>query len=877
MSSLLRRFLFVMRWRRRNAELASELEFHRAMKQRQLEEQGQPPVTAAGTARRELGNALLAREQALDIWRWRWLDDLWRDLRHAQRALRRDLGFATIAIVTLGLGIAANAVVFAVLKTVVLSALPYGHADRLVALEEFDQHAVNPTTVSYLTAKDWLTRTDVFERLSLWQDGSVRIIQQGRTVQLRGVRVSVDFFDALGARMYLGRSFQAGDDRPNATNVLILTYETWVSVFGRDRTVVGRSIPTLFGPYLVAGVLSPSFYPLHMTNPAELPSVFIPFDVAQAAMDCRACTSWHAIGELAPGASARTAEIKLRVVMRQLAHEYRGSYAAEASVIVTPLHQHVVGTFGKALWLLQVAVMLLLLLACINVTTLMLARTLGRQQELALHEALGAGRWPLIRQMLFECAMLASTASLLAVLLAWTATRLVARTASANIPRIGELAPDVTILLLGIAACAMTTIAVGLVPAIVTTSRRNLRHRSSTPHRLHRTVMYGLIASELVMACVLVTLVGLLGKSYLTVTRVQPGFDAAHVMTVSLLPDGVHYPSAARRLMYFDAVAGRLSIPGVQQAGYASTLPLSHPQTRRVFIRENPIVRDGDTPAVDNYLISPDYLSAMRIPVVRGRSFTSADGPTAARVALISEAAARHLFANRDPIGAHVQLDQRDEQHQWAEIVGIVGDVHQYALDEPANAAIYLPFAQDPAQGYASLVIRSASRPKELAEQVAAAMAAVDPLQPIFHMQPMSTYVSLSVAQRSFTLAVVVVFGLLALGLSVGGVYGVVSYVVQQQTREIGIRLALGATRLGVGATLVRRFLAIAAIGTTVGLVSSAGITRELSSLLFGVSPSDPETLISVVAVLMTAALLAGAIPVLRASRVDPAVTLRGD
>jgi len=380
------------------------------------------------------------------------------------------------------------------------------------------------------------------------------------------------------------------------------------------------------------------------------------------------------------------------------------------------------------------------------------------------------------------------------------------------------------------------------------------------------------------MACVLVAVVGLLGKSYVHVIHVNPGFDTAQVLTVSLLPDGLRYPSADSRVTYFDAVADRmLGIPGVQQAAYASTLPLSHPRTRRIFIRESPVAHDGDAPAVDNYLISANYLSAMRIPIVRGRGFTQADGPGGAGVALISESAARRLFFKNNPIGAHIQLDQRDDRRPWAEVVGVVGDVHQYALDQPANAAVYLPFSQNPVQGYASLVVRSTGRPEDIAQAVNARMGAVDPMQPIFHMQPMSTYVALSIAQRTFTLALVIAFGALALGLSAGGVYSVISYIVQHQRREIGIRLALGATPFGVGATIMRRVLLIASTGTMLGLLAAAGVTRGLSSMLFGLSPFDPATLLSVVAVLMAAAVVASVAPVFRASRVDPAVTLRGD
>jgi putative ABC transport system permease protein len=814
-----------------------------------------------------------------------WLTGLSRDLRLAVRTLRHRPAFSSVAILTLALGIAANAVVFGVVKTVLLTPLPYGTPDRLVTVVELDSHTPNADTVSVATVHDWLERGQSFDHLSVFGDFGVRPIVGSRVEELRGMRVSGDFFETLGVQMYIGRSFRPEDDAPSGGSVLILTYGAWVDVFGGDLSVVGRSIPTIDGTYQVVGVLPPDFHPLHMSNPAELPRVFMPLGYEASGTPCRAasCRGLRAIGRLRPGVSSRAAEAELQTIMRSLVREYPVEYAQDASARVTPLRDRLIGHFAPALWLLQAAVLLLLALACANVATLLLARTIPRQREMAVRAALGAGRWQMIRQLLTESAVLAGTGGAVGVSLAWAVTRFIARTATTNIPRIGELAPDKTMLLFGVVVSATTTIVFGLLPAVLQSrgSPATLRmNQSATGHRAHHRLVHGLIACELALAFVLVLSVGLLGKSYWRVMRVDPGFDAQNVLTLTLLPDGMHYGSQTRRLAYFDAVAERMrTIPGVQETGYASTLPLSHPSTARVYIREHPLAKATDAPNLDAYLVSATYLDVMRIPVTRGRGFTAQDGPAAEPVAIVSESAARILFRGEDPIGEHVQLGRWSEPNQaWAVVVGVVGDVHQYGLEQKPDAAVYLPFAQVPlAQGWASLVVRSIVPPERIESAVRATMIAVDPLQPIFHLQPMGTYIALSVAQRTFTLVLIAAFGVLALALATSGVYGVVSYVVEQRTREVGLRLALGATPVGVSWMIVRQILLIAVVGITVGLAISTACTRALSTLLFGVSPLDGGAIVGVLVILVIALLTASAVPVLRAARIAPANALRSD
>jgi putative ABC transport system permease protein len=767
-------------------------------------------------------------------------------------------------------------------KTVLLTPLPYREPDSLVTVAESDSHTPNADRISAATARDLLDRTHSFERLSLFGDYGVRPILGNRVENLRGMRVSTEFFETLGVPMYLGRSFRPEEGMSRAGNVLILTYGAWVDLFAADPAVVGRSIPTIDSTYLVVGVLPPDFHPLPMTNPAELPRVFTPLGLNPAQRGCRECRGWRAIARLAPGVTSGVAEAELTTAMRSLVREHPGDYAVDESVRVRPLRDQVVGHFGAALWLLQAAVLLLLVLACANVATLLLARTIPRQREMAVRTALGAGRGRLVRQMLTESLFLAAMAAVVGLYLAWTATAFIARTSTTNIPRITELAPDWTILFFGIVASATTSVVFGLLPAILDSrsSAATIRmSQSATGHRSHYRVVHGLIACELALAFVLVLSVGLLGKSYARLMQVEPGFDPRNVLTLSLLPDGVHYPSQSSRLAYFESVVERVrTIPGVVQAGYASTLPLSHPFTARMHIRERPVTNAPDAPSLDRYLVSANYLDVMRIPVRRGRGFTAQDVSTAEPVALISETAARTQFHDDEPIGQHIQLGAIDESRSWAVIVGVVGDVHQYGLDQKPDAAVYMPFSQaGQAQGWSSLVVRSSIPSERIEPAVRASMTAVDPLQPIFHLQPMATYVSLSVAQRTFTLILIALFGGMALALAGGGVYGVVSYVVEQRTPEMGLRLALGATPAVVSWMILRETLAIGSVGVVIGLLVWAAFTRTISTLLFGISRLDARTIVEVLLILLAAALTASCIPVLRAGRVDPAVALRAE
>jgi predicted permease len=805
------------------------------------------------------------------------------DVRFAVRSLAKAPGFTAAVVFTMALGIGANAVVFAVVKTVVINALPYDSPDRLVTIAEAGGDGPNASTVSAATVRDWRVRSQSFSRLSLWRDFGVTAIESGRADMLRGERVTADFFDTLGIRMHLGRRFRPDEDTPGGSSVLVLAYRTWQERFGSDPAVIGRVVPVSGGAFTIVGVLPADFQPLHMTNPAELPQIFAPLGSNELLDGCRSCRDLRAIGRLRPGVTSGEAQAELGTITRALAREHPDDYPRDAFAVVTPLRDQLVGHFGEALWALQGAVALLLLLACANVATLLLARAAGRRAEVSVRAALGAGRWRLVRQMLTESLLLAAAGGGVGVLASWWLVGVVARSAGTIIPRIGELAPDGSVLLFGLAASGATGLAFGIAPAAAAwrdSLVAGLRTgQASTASPSHHAAVRVLVTGEISLAFVLVLSVGLLGKSYVRVLHVDPGYEPANVLTLSLLPDGQRYPSFERHLAYFDAVSARMqAIPGVESAGYASTLPLSNVYTSRMQIRERPQSSRAEDAALDTYLVSSSYFHVVRIPVIRGRGFTAQDVKSAPPVAVVSASTARTQFGAADPIGAHIRIERFGEEQPWAVIVGVVGDVHQYGLDQKPDAAVYLPFAQTlDAQGYARLVVRSALGPERIEPAVRAAMAAVDPLLPVFHLQPMTTYVSLSVARRTFTLALITVFGGLALLLATVGIFGVASFVVALRTREVGVRLALGATPGAVRWLVLRQMAAVATVGLAGGCALAAVCTRALSPWLFGVERLDISTACAVAALLGAAAMAASYMPLAQIDRFDPQVTLRGE
>jgi len=793
------------------------------------------------------------------------------DLSFSVRALRKNPGFSLVAIATLALGIGANTAIFSVVKSVLLNQLPYPRPDRLVALDD---------TVGFATVVDWRARSRSFASMSLYRDGDAAYLEGGRAQLLRGMRVNYDFFDTLGVKMLLGRTFLPEEDRPDRRREVILSHGLWAQRFGADPHVLGRELQFGEQSFTVVGVLPAGFRPLASPGSGDMPEMFMPLGYALSdPFACRSCQHLQLIARLKPGVRPEAARAELNTIMGGMVREHPDDYPSDSTVRLVTLLDRIVGRADKALWILLGAVGLVLLIACANVANLLLARATGRAKEMALRAALGAGRWRLARQLLAESLLLALAGGVAGVLLAWGGTSALAALGSKEVPRVDEIRMDGAVLLFSLAASLLTGVLFGLAPAL-RASRADLNDvikgvGKSTDGRSGRGLRNLLVTAELALAFVLVVGAGLLGKSFLRLIHVDPGYDPRHVLTLNTYVYGARYQKPEVELNYYDEAMRRLlATPGFESAAMTSALPLADFDRRGFNIRERPLARESDAPSVDGYSVTEFYFRVMKIPLKRGRLFTAQDGRNSPPVALISETCARTVFPNGEPLGKHIQLGGRDEKKPWATIVGIVGDVRQYSLDQAPRYAAYILQSQDLSFGY-RLVARTTLDPSTLEGSARAAFLAADPNLPVYEVRPLESFLAATLAQRTFTLALLALFGALALALAGVGIYGVIGYAVSLRTREVGIRMALGAERRDVLAMVLRQGLALTVVGLAMGFGASLLLTRLLESLLFEVRPGDLATSALVAVALASVALAASYLPARRAAGVDPVVALR--
>ena len=805
-----------------------------------------------------------------------------RELRSAARALRKNASFTTIAVLTLALGISANTAIFSVFKAVLLNPLPYREPQRLVTLAIVSPDMPDNPLVDPVTVEDWRTRSRSFESISLYGDASSVLMENGQGEIVRGLRVNSNFFDTLGVKMWLGRAFLPEEDRPDRKfTAIILSHGIWMRRFGGDPRIIGRVLDLNDFHYTVTGVLPADFTPLLHGTTELLPEIYMPAGIDYAT-SCRACFGPHAIARLRFGVSVEEARAELETVMRNIVHEHPEGYHRDTSVKVMPLRNFLFGRVAAALWAVLGAVAFVLLIACSNVANLLLAHAAARSRETALRAALGATRWHLIRQLLAESLALAIASGTAGLLLAFPFTRLLASILPPQIPRVGNVRIDAFVLAFSIAASLATAILCGLVPAWYATridlnESLKLSGRGTGDLPSHAT-RHMLVIGELALAFVLVSGAVLLSKSFALLLKVDLGYDSRNVLTLSSNVWGSSYDTEAAMLSYYQQALEHLhAVPGVEGAAWTSMLPLDAADRERLQIEERPVPRESDGPLVEMYSVSPTYFQVMKIPLKSGRLFTDQDTFTTPRVALISESCARAQFPSEDPIGKRIQLGGRDPSKPWATIVGVVGDVHQYGLDREPQGEAYIAQSQGVIIGYYRLVARTTIPPSRIQRAVQAAVKAVDPTLPVYHIKSLEDYLTGTLAPRTVALWLLGLFGILALTLAAVGVYGVISYGVTLRTREIGVRMALGAERGSVLSMIFRESLALAGIGVAIGFAASLFLTRFLASLLFGVRPTDALTISATAAVLLLAAILASYVPARRAASVDPMLALRGE
>jgi putative ABC transport system permease protein len=798
------------------------------------------------------------------------------DLRYAWRTLRKSSGFTAAAVLTLGLGIGANTAAFSVLDTVLLRPLPYPRPERLVTLWERERGG-SPMNTSFANFLDWKSRGRSFAGMAVLSYWTPSLAGVGTPERLEGLRVSGEFFRTLGVRPALGRDFLPEEDQRGKHHVVILSHGLWQRRFGGDPRLLGKAITLDGTPYTLVGVLPEGLESLFSTNfykPAEIwaPLAYNP-GLPQA---CRTCRHLRAVARLAPGVSTERANRELDALSSTLVAEHPSDYERPGAAVIS-LAEHLVGDYRRSLYTLMGAVALVLAIACANVTSLLLARGQGRMGEMAVRTALGAGRLRIVRQLLTESALLHLLGGALGALLAAAGLVALVRVSPPNIPRLGAVSVDLRVLAVTFAVSLLTGILFGLLPA-VRCSGSDLRAAvaaagAAVTGRRHR--LDGLlVTAEVALALVLLIGAGLMLQSLSRLLAVDPGFDPRRLLAAEISVSGAPYREDAAVAAFYQRVVERVrSLPGVQAAAVASQLPLGgNFDAYGMHFEDNPGASEADTPSAQRFAVSAGYLAAMRIPLLRGRDLTARDRADTPPVVLINRTFAQRIWPGRDPLGKRIRLG--DPKGPWRAVVGVVGEVRHLGLDAAPAMQIYLPAPQwvDNAM---TLVVRGAGDPRSLAAAVRRAVWEIDRDRPISNVATMQEIMQVSLARRLLTLRLLAAFAALAVLLAMVGIYGVLSYSVAQRTREIGVRIALGAPPRSILSLVVLAGARHVAAGLALGAALALALTRFLSGLLFGVTAHDPTTYAGLAALLAAVALAAAWLPARRAAQLDPMTAAR--
>jgi putative ABC transport system permease protein len=881
---LWRRLLGVAGIGARDADLARELEFHREMLEAQHRANGLDPAAARRAAAIDLGGAA----QIADAWRDQrslpFLDMLRQDVRYGLRTLARAPGFAATAILTLALGIGANTAVFTIVDAVLFRPLPYADPDRLVAVGDRNPDG-SSANAGFATMTAWRERSRTLEQFAAIRPWTPTLVIGADAERLQAVRVSWNYFDLLGARPLVGRTFAPDDDAVNEWPPYAILSETLWRRLGADPSIVGRSVSLSDRAYRVVGVMPASFEALDSETffgaPAALWAPIGSYMKGSSAASgtCRGCEHLKVFARLRTGATIEAATSEMDAIRGQLRRENPGAFDS-GSMAIVPLRRALTSDVRPALVVLLGAVAFVLLIACANVAGLLLARSAARRHELALRAALGAGRARIVRQLLTESLLLAAAGGTAGVLAASFGVRGLTALAPTTLPRLDHAAVDARVLAFTAVVSLLTSVACGLLPAWRGAHRRGERALTIDGRGVvgrRSRVRAVLVVANLALALVLLAGAGLMLRTVGALTRANPGFTADGVLAARFALTGRVYPSDEASLDFQARLLDRLrALPAVAAAAVAGQVPFGGVDSCWGFHAQGRMQSNAaDDPCVELYSIGGDYFRAMNIPVVAGRTFTAEDTAPGRRVILVSAATAALIWGHADPIGAQVRIG--GAAGSWRTVVGVVADVHHSDLTTAPPPAMYVPETQI-TSAYLTLVARARNGDAAaLAPDVRAVLRALDPLVPVYAVAPLASLVRQSSASRVFVARVLSAFAVAAVLLAAIGVYGLVACGVAERTREVGVRVALGATPANVVGLVLSKGAGIVTAGVAAGLAAAAAAVRLLTTLIFGVSPLDPLTLASASAVLTAVALLAHWIPVRRALRIDPATALRAE
>jgi len=797
------------------------------------------------------------------------------DLRFALRGLRRQPGFTAVALVALALGIGANTAIFSIVNGVLLRPLPYPQPDRLVQIWRDLRLQGGPAQEwgSPPVFFEWQAETDVFERVAAVTDWGPTLTGEDEPERLTGALVSRDYFDVLGVRPAIGRTFTADEDRPDGPQAVVLSGPLWRRL-GADPELVGRAIVLNGRAVTVVGVLPDGFRPAVVPG-AEIFGAFQLDPASQA----RNLFVLRTIGRLKPGVSLDAARARLDALAARLEADYPTTDTGARTALV-PMHEQIAGPLRPAILVLVGAVVFVLLIACANVANLLVARASARAREMAVRSALGAGRWRVARQLLTEAMVLAAGGAVLGALLAsWSVDALVAASPIGT-AGFGDVGVDLTVLGYTAIIAALTGLVFGLAPvasvggARATSALRDAARGGAAAGG--RRLRAGLVVAEIAVSLVLLVGAGLLGRSFVRLLAVDPGYRTDHVLTAPLGAPSSRYAERPQIAAFYDRVLERAgALPGVRRAALVSILPLVPGDNDADFSiegRPEP-ANDFDRPVAWYRMASAGYFETMGIRIVRGRGFTEADTAAAPGVVAVNETLAGRYWPGEDPVGRLIRLGGGPDARP-ATIVGVVSDVLQRGLDQPPVAEMYIPYRQIPSR-FMTLVLWTSGDPSSVAGPLRATVREIDPNLALTGLASMEELRAQSVTGPRFLMALVGAFAFTALALAAIGIYGVVSYGVARRTSEIGVRMALGAGRRDVVGLVVGGSLRLALAGVALGLVGALAATRAMTTLLFGVTATDPATFVATAIGLAAVAVLASLAPALRATRIDPIEALR--
>ncbi|HEX4630376.1 MAG TPA: ABC transporter permease [Chthoniobacterales bacterium] len=805
------------------------------------------------------------------------------DLKYAFRMLVKAPIFTAIAILTLALGIGANSAIFSVIDTVLLRPLPFKNPDEIVNIwgrYANDSGSLRGNVHSFPDYVDLRDQSQSMAAMAAYTRTAATLTYGDDAKYLEGIAITPEAFDVLGVPPLLGRAFTKEDARNDANRVVVLTYPFWKSAFAGDSKIIGQQVILSGRPHTVIGVMPPGWkFPIEDEHiEYALPLEYFGMQV----LGNRGSHFLTVVGRLKPGMAIEKAEAELTAIAGRLSKQYPDTNMNFTGTALVKLHSDIVGDVRPALLVLLGAVALVLLIACANVANLLLARAASRSREIAIRTALGASRALVIRQLLCESLLLAIFGGGAGLLLAWWGVDLLGAAGPQGLPHLGQIKVNLSVCVFTFVLAIGSTLLFGLIPALQVSRpavNESLQQgaKGSTGGLHTNRLRAFLVVSQVSLSLLLLAGAGLLIKSFFNLRATNPGFDPVRVMTMTLNLSRTRYPEADQQTRTYDAIIDKLAaIPGVSSAGGVNPIPLGDNQRSSSFMPSGaaPLPR-GNHPSASYLLVKPDYFKTMKIPILQGRAITRADANNSPLVIMINEAFAQKHFAGKNPIGQQVMVDQSENKFDTREVVGVVANTRHDSLARPQGPEMYVPFAQDPGRSLDIVLRVSSTNLVGLNADVKRAIHEIDKDIYVPVLAPMTRFVDTHLAQPKFNMMLLAVFAGVAMVLAAIGIYGVIAYSVTQRTREIGIRMALGARRTQMLGMVLRQSMTLVVIGLVIGFLIALGATRVMTTLLYGVGANDISIYALVIALLSGAAMLASYVPARRAMKVDPMVALR--